>query len=245
MRTSKIRPGLLVALKSSVHGGVQYARVDLETGEKRQKWETTKMVEDPEEHDRATKARSKAQSEIRGACAWTSFGLLCPKEQEDLLDEAIARAKAVVKAHNDSATSTYIDLFVLKGEVASTDEEAVNALMSEMSGLVTEMNQGIDKLDPKVIREAADKARRMAAILGDDQRVTITEAIDQARKAARQIVKRVEKEGEQAAIVLADIQRGALEKARIAFLDLDAPTKPAEPMPVGNAQRFADLPTEN
>ena len=100
---------------------------------------------------------------------------------------------------------------------------------------------GIDKLDPAAIRDAANKARSMAAMLGDDQQAAVEGAIEQARKAARQIVKRVQKEGEAAAIVLADVQRGAIEKARIAFLDLDGDHMTSTALPAVQQQRFADL----
>jgi hypothetical protein len=65
-----------------------------------------------------------------------------------------------------------------------------------------------------------------------------------ARAAARLIVKRVEKEGETASIVLADVQRGAIAKARMAFLDLEEPAVAAAPevaLPAIQPQRFAGI----
>jgi len=86
--------------------------------------------------------------------------------------------------------------------------------------LITEMNAGIDKLDPEAIRAAALKAKQMSGILSEEKSATIGEAVKAARKAANMIVKRIQSDGEESSIVLKDVQRGALEKARLSFLDL-------------------------
>lgn len=244
--TTMIRPGLLVALKSTVRGGVSYQRTDIAKDEKTAKWETTRVIEDPAEHERATKARSKALAEIRAVCAPTTFGLLCPEENETELDAAIARAQAIRDEHNASATFTHVDIYVLKGRIASTDEEAARAIGQEVASLVDSMSQGIDRLDAAAIREAANKAKQMASMLSAEKAEAVDSAIEQARKAARQIVKRIEKDGEQAAIVLADIQRGSIQKARIAFLDLSQDeVRQAPAMPSVDVQRFAELESDD
>lgn len=247
MSTTTIRPGILVALKSTVEGGVFYERRELTPDEARdgaavEKWETTKIVEDPAEHEAATKARSAALSAIRKCCSATSFGLLCPTLNEGALDVAIKEARAIVEAHNATAQHTRVRVYALKGRIADSDSEAAKMIGAEVAELIAEMNTGIDRLDPKSIRKAADRAREMAAMLGDVQRGRVDDAIAQARKAARDIVRRVEKEGEEAAIVLMDVQRGAIERARIAFLDLDGDDATVEPaLPAVTVQRFAEL----
>lgn len=253
MSTSVIRPGLLVALKSTVAGGVSYERKDLpaddlaEQGKDTARWETIRTIEDPEEHKRATIARSLAVKEIRKVCSLTSFGLLCPESMEAELDAAIARARSIVALHNEGAQHTKVNVFALKGRIASSDTEAARAIGQEIASLIEGMNSAIDRLDVAAIRDAATKAREMSAMLSPELSQRVGEAVDAARKAARTIVRRVEKEGEQAAVVLADIQRGAIEKARIAFLDLDdaAPVVTSEPaLPSVDVQRFAGLDVE-
>jgi hypothetical protein len=252
MRTSIIKPGLLVALHSTVTGGVQYKRIDLDApalseanGEKSgevSRWETTRVIEDPAEHDRAVKARGKAIGEIRSICAATPFGLLCPADKESELDAAIARARTVADEHNATGNCTRVQIYALKGRIASTDEEAARAIGQEVTALLETMSRGVEKLDVKSIREAATRAAEMGAMLGDEQIKAVSEAVEQARKAARTIVKRVEKGGEEAATVLQDIQRGAIERARFAFLDLDTEIKNETATP--EIQRFADLDVE-
>ena len=246
---SIIRPGLLVNIKSTVVGGVSYNRIDLdasgqpvEPGGEVARWETVRVIEDKAEHDRAVKARSAAVSAIRKECQATAFGTLCPEEREGALDAAIAAAHAIVDAHNATATHTRIGIYVLKGRVASNDAEAARAITSEIADLVVAMNEGIGALDADAIRKAADKAREMSAMLDDSLKGKVEGAISQARKAARDITRRLVKNGEDRAVVLADIQRGQIESARIAFLDLsENSAAPVEALPAIEAQRFADL----
>lgn len=207
------------------------------------RWETRRIIDDKAEHERAVKCRSAALARIRKVCSTTSFGLLCPAEQEAALDIAIADARALVDAHNAVAKSTRVSVYALKGRVASDDAEAARAITSEIGALVTRMTDGINAFDPNAIREAATRARELSAMLSDDKAAKIDAAIEQARKAARTIVRRIEVEGEARETVLLDIQRGQIESARIAFLDLsgadDATTAPASPEI--DARRFAAL----
>lgn len=249
--TSTIRPGILVAVKSSVTGGVDYTVSDLpvdyngENGSTVERWETTKVVIDPKEHEAAIRARGKALSAIRAVCYATSFGLLCPEEREVQLDEAIQRARELATTHNAGATHTRVVIRVLKGRVADSDEQAARAIGAEVVSLIDSMSTAIDRLDPAAIRDAANRARQVQAMLTEDLGRKVGEAVAAARKAATQIVRRVEKGGEEAAIVLADIQRDAIETARYAFLDLadDEPTAVivSERMPPVDLRRFAEV----
>jgi hypothetical protein len=249
MDTKTIRPGLLVSLKTSISGGVMYERRDLpvdgDGSDKTAKarWETTRIIEDADEYDRATTARGRAGKAIRKLCTDTAFGLLCPESMEADLDAAIARARAIADEHNTGAARTRVSIYVIKGRIASSDTEAARAIGQEVATLIDGMNGAIDRLDPEAIRAAASKARELASMLSPELSEKVGAAVDAARRAARQIVKRIEKEGEQAAVVLADIQRGAIEKARMAFLDLDcaSPTVTGEELPAVDVGRFAHL----
>lgn len=241
-----LKPGLMVSLATELRGGISYQRVDLDKGEATARWETTKFVENPEEFRRASQVRSKARAIIAKVCSHTAFGLICPLDREGMLNEATAEAKLLVEEFNRSATQSQIRIFVMRGRIASTDEEATRGLASELQSLIAAMDKGISDLDPEAIRDAADRAKQMTALLSDEQVATVSDAIAQARKAARAITARVEKKGEIAAVVLADVQRGAIEKARMLFLNLDAPAASNE-QPVAAAvdpSRFAAINTE-
>jgi len=249
----KIRPSILVSLKTSINGGVSYTRTDLAPGDAPAtlesanttvaRWETLKVVDDATEHDRATETVNKASSEIRRLCVKSPF-LLCPVSLESELDEAVTRARAIVGDFNATALHSKVTINVLRCFIADTDAEATAAIAEEIRSLVSKMDEGIVKLDVAAIREAAGKASQLSAMLGDEQVEIVAEAVKAARAAARTIVKRVQKNAEDGAVVLADINREKLDTARMAFLDLDdtAPVAvDSDSMPIANVQRVAEL----
>jgi vacuolar-type H+-ATPase subunit H len=248
LRASVLRPGLLVSLKTSVRGGVNYHRVELEPermtadGKLYARWETSREIPDPDEFERAVQVRSKCRSLITSACYPSSFGLLCPDADEQKLRDAVAEARRIAQEHNDAAKRTRVDVYILIGRVARNDEEAARAIAGEVRELIEAMKAGIAAADPKAIRDAANKARDLGAMLTDDAAGKVQEAIDQARKAAREIVKRVEKAGEQAATVLAEIAVDKLDGGRFAFLDMDGERPVTQEAP---AARGIDLEPAN
>lgn len=244
MTTKMLRPGLLVSLSARISGGVVYDRKDLEAGDAMKrfvsdkaavsKWETTKVIEDPAEYERAVKIRGQVRNLIASVCARSDFGLLCPASREFDLQRAIEESKRVAAEHNASARRSFVSVYVISGRIAQDDAEAARAVASEVRGLIDEMERGIKGADVETIRKAANAAKSLGAMLTDDASAKLTDAISQARAAAREIVKRVEKSGEEMAKVVSEVKLDALSTARFAFLDLDG-SKPVESAPVAAA----------
>ena len=240
---STLRPGLLVSLKTSIRGNVSYKTRDLEKehqvedGSARAVWETERTVTNKAELNRAIKARGEARHAIASVCSRTSFGLLCPETWEKSLREGIARAREITADFNKRARTTEVEVNVIVGRVAQDDVEAVRAINSEVRDLMREMAAGIKELDVKQVRDAANRARSVGAMLTPEAGERIKEAIATARASARQIVKA----GEAAA---KEVDKEAIKKinqARTAFLDLDEaavlPTR--APAAVGRAVDLA------
>lgn len=229
LKSSIIRPGLLVALRTSIKGGVSYQRIDLDAGTPVMegvtvaRWETTREVRDAVEHERAVKARTTVRNLIVRECAHSAFGLLCAEANAEKLEAGIAEAQRVAQEFNDTAQHTRIDIAVLTGRVADSDVQAAQAIGAEVRELIDAMQDGIKSADPTAIRDAASRARALTEMLSSDTAEAVRGAVEQARKAAREIVKRVEKAGETAAQVVSELKLEALERARFAVLDIDMP----------------------
>jgi hypothetical protein len=261
-----VRPGYIIGLKTEITGNVTYQRVDLSPNDddddagddasestlemtsegdapevKVTRWKTTKIVENPDELERATKVRGMARSLIERLCFKTTLGLMCKLEQKPALDAAEDKAQELVREFNRTATITRIWFGVVPSVIESDSERATANIMREAGRLIVEMDAGIKEFDPEKIKKAAAKARQLSGMLGDEQQSKLNSAVDQARKASRTIVKRIETEGEDRAIVMMDIQRGQIESARIAFLDMSGESNAVEALPATDAQRFADL----
>lgn len=223
MQVSTLRPGLLVSLKTSLSGNVHYATLDIErdhigtAGERRARWETLRVIQDPSEHEEAVQLRGKCRSLIIAHCAPSSFGLLCPESSQESLDVAIAAARDIAAAFNRRAKLTRISVHVIAGRIASDDIEAVRAINSEVRDLLTAMDEGLQRLDAKAVREAADKARAIGAMLSPYAAEQVRKAIEVARSAARRIVKA----GEEAAIEIDTATLRTIRQSRTAFLDMD------------------------
>lgn len=250
VQISTLRPGLLVSLKSSIAGNVSYASREIEAehldsdGAMRAKWETDKTVENPEEHANAVKVRGRARSLITGICSPSSFGLLCPEHRRDELLAAITEAREVAETFNADARLTRISVNVIIGRVAQDDVEAVRAINGEVRELMDAMASGLKSLDVGAVRDAANRARSLSAMLSPEAAKRAKVAIDTARSAARQIVKA----GETAAIEIDETVLRNIRTARAAFLDIpdeivsdiDTPNvsgraidlEPGEPMPI-------------
>ena len=239
MKTSIIKPGLLVSLKTSIRGGVDYQRIELEPehtdddGASVARWETLRHIPEPAEYERANAARGRARALVSSACCLSSFGLLCPSDQEEKLRAAIDEARSTAASFNAGAKLSQVEVYVIVGRVAQDEAEAMRSIAAELRELMEQMLQGIKAADPEAIREAANKARNLGGMLSQDAAERVSVAIVEARAAAREIVKRVEKSGEAAAAVVAELSFKRIEAARFAFLDLDEgtaiPEAPAAP----------------
>lgn len=236
-KTSTLRPGFLVSLKTSVSGNVSYARLNIEAehttedGRKRAKWETERTVQDPQEHERAIEIRSKANYLIRNVCAKSAFGLLCPESAAAELEAAIGEARKLAEEFNLTATLTQVRIYVMTGRIAPDDVEAVKAINSEVRDLLQAMEAGVANIDAKQIREAASRAKQLGAMLSVEAAARIQIAIEAARTAARKIVAA----GETSVRELDGRAMATLKEARTAFLDLDDVSEVKAPQVQGRA----------
>lgn len=223
LNNATLRPGILVSLKTKIRGNVSYAKRVVEEphkladGQLKEVTETTRVVFDPEELERAKVARNRASTLVRGVCAASDFGLLCPQAREADLEKAIAEARKVADTFNATAKLSRVGVFVVTGRVADNDVEAVRAINYEISGLLETMAEGVQKLDVKAIREAADKANSLGRMLTDDAAERIKGAITVARKVAREITKA----GETAGQAVDEIALKRITEARLGFLEMD------------------------
>jgi hypothetical protein len=221
--TTTLRPGLLVSLHTSIKGNVHYTRQDLEAahmddeGQARARWETTRIVSDPSEHDAAVKVRGRVRGLIVNVCSSSMFGLLCPNTREDELKAAVEQAREIADDFNGTATLTHVSVNVIYGRIAQDDVEAVRAIATELRELMDDMTEGLTKMDVKSVREACQKAKGMGQMLSQDAKGRLDFAIESARSTCRKIVKA----GEAAAIQIDQATIAKIQYARTAFLDLD------------------------
>lgn len=237
IKTSTLRPGLLVSLSIRVTGNVKYDKRDIERdhatgdGKRKAKWETERTIADPVEFEAASKVRYNIRSLITRICSASAFGLLCPETAADELGKAITQARAEAEDFNGTAKLTRVSVYVIAGRIAADDLEAVRAINSEVRELLLDMENGLKNLDSKVVREAANKAKDLGQMLSPEAAKRIEDAIDAARFAARKIVKA----GEQGAVEIDSFAIRTITESRMAFLDLDEAKEVAAPSVAGRS----------
>lgn len=228
--TYTLRPGLLVSMQTSIRGNTHYLTNELEadhvdeTGARRARWETERVVSDPEEHERAIKHRTKIRGLILSVCSQSAFGLLCPNQKEQALREAIVTARELTDEFNATATLTRMSVNVIYGRIAQDDVDAVRAITGEIRTLIEDMQRGTKDLDAKAIRDAANKAKAVGEMLSPEAKERLQIAIDTARNAARKI----NKLGEAAAKEIDKQMLAKMDQARTSFLDLDIEAEAAK-----------------
>lgn len=223
----KLKPGILVSLKTHTKGNRSYTKEELERahltddGVERSRWNTTKIVFDPNEAKEASSVASRARYLITRLCADTAHGPLCPSERRAELYEAIAEARVLVEEFNSTSTFTRIEVNVICGEVVADDIEATRALFSETEQLMTQMQEALQQLDTKKIQQLCSKALNMGQMLSPEANADIVAAVTVAREARKRIVAA----GEQAAIQIDRTAIEAIGVARSSFLDFDMDTE--------------------
>lgn len=248
----KIKPGIMVACSTRLRGGVEYRRRDLDRAQlgatEKIRWETERTIVDAEEYERATRVRALARNRIAGACWQTAFGLICPQDREGDLDAAVSEARSAAQAFNGTAQHSEISVYVLKGRIAQTDEEATTAIQAESADLLDQLERAIKAADPAAIRDVCTRSRQINELAEGEAAEAVAAAIKEARAVARAIVKRVEKAGEEASTVLAEVGAdglAAINTARFAMLLPDAPptaeAAPEEQLTAVDTSRFTGL----
>jgi hypothetical protein len=244
-QTRVMRPGILVALKSRVSGGVEYQHSGVEEDEdgKVKRWETTRVMEDPEERKAAGDALQKAVRLVNSLCTRTTFGLLCPVDREAELDAAVVQMREACRVWNAQATYSFIYASAIKGRIADNDEEALRAIVEEATEVLERMDKSLSDADLKQIRKAADDAKALSAMMTPESAGQLTAAYEAARRAARAITKKAGDMDARVADALIEVQQEAFNKARFAFLETSA--EAIEALPSVDLNRGAQLEIED
>lgn len=223
-----VRPGYLVSLSTSIRGGVSYQRRDIDhaiedNGQDRAVWETKRTIEDAAEFKRATQVRTRVRTLILAACVETPFGLIVPKDTEVGLDRAIEQARAEVDAFNATARYSRVTFRTLRGQIASSDEEAITEIRDEIVDLLEDLEDQCRAGSVDGIREVARKASEVSLMLEAESSaaLALNKAVSSARDLAKRVARRVVKRGEDLAVVLAEANLQDISGARFAFMSAD------------------------
>jgi hypothetical protein len=187
IRMNTLRPGLLVSLNTSVRWQCRLQQRGDRSRSPHGGRQAASEVAHGARHQRPGGTRKRNQGAFEGALARPqrlhSFGLrtaLSGDRRRDL-QKAIAEARKLTDQFNATATLTHVSFYVMIGRIAPDDVEAVKAINSEVRELMETMESGLKNLDAKTVRDAANRARNIGAMLTGDAAARVRNAIDVAR----------------------------------------------------------------
>jgi hypothetical protein len=226
-----LKPSLLVAVQISRVGGVTYARgaASEESGDNYEKktWETTKEIPNVAEFKTAEAAAAECRRLISAICYRTSFGLLCSKDREKELTEAVKVVKAKIADVNSALQTVRLTASVIRAEISSSDQEAAQAVVQEIGGFLAELTSAVEACDVKKIRQTVGAVKGIESLLPEIQSQSLRSAIAAAKKAASTIVKEVQKKERTIDEVRRELDLSPIDAARMMFVEPDAGTAPA------------------
>lgn len=224
MEIRRILPGVLVSLKTRTRGNVSYTKWDLErphpteSGAEVSTWQTRKYVYDPAEAKEASQVANRARYLVSRVCVTTELDhLLCPAERRDELKDAIDEAKELVAEFNARASYTEVDISVVLGEVTDDAVNVAQTIMADTQKFMEQMQQGLRELDPKKIKAAIDKSRKLGQMMAPRDNLMVL----QAAAAAEEARKRIIDAGEQVVVAIDAETIARIGTIRNSFLDFD------------------------
>jgi hypothetical protein len=225
------KPSVLVGASITRQGNVRYEREDLGTetpdGIEIKSWKTTKTTEMLDEYKRSEAVASECRRMLRAACYPTAVGLICPMDQRDRLDAAIAAIKDKIRQANGEFQLARLGCTFVQATIATDDQEAATAIARELSGFMQELTAALESCDVKKIRGTVASMKGIEQLLPGTASQTLQTAIQTARRAASTIAREVERKGRAIDEVRREIDLAPIDVARILFVEVEEIQVPA------------------
>jgi hypothetical protein len=227
----------------SIHGGsaVTYERVDVSTtntGIEGTNDHTEvvvrtvkRTIEAVDEHNAMDALRSRTRARVKAMCADTIIGWLSPSDRRDALRAAIKTVKAEITQANAGSMFYRVSPGVVVASI-ETDADVAAATVTEalrdaMDGLKDAINNG----DVEQMRAIAMGLKGFDALVSDEAADKVRDAIDEARRIAKFVVKETGKKGRQMEQVLMEINTEAIDAARFMLIQQESAVGVVEAMP--------------
>ncbi len=168
----EMKPGILVTEIVKITGGVHYEREYQESylddkAEVRE-WKTISRIDNVKEREKAMRVRSRIYKLVQNECIKTPIGLVCNKEKEPALLEALQLARAERDKFNESALSCKVIAHHACFEVREDNYQTIAAIADQIAEVAKEVSLAITSDDETTLGSSARrwlKGMRPEAIL--------------------------------------------------------------------------------
>lgn len=208
-----IRAGLALSLSVRISGGITYTRAGKEKetqgdGAVRERWETEKVTQNPDEYARAVALRANIRNSVTKICARTPLGdlLIVPPDREADLEAALAAARVAVEDHNRASAHHKVTIGAVPARLSADDKWTARSILGEILVCLGEIQRSIGGGEVDAIRDTCDKLVKLAPALTGEVAGFLTAGVDAARGAARDLKRRLAKGDEDPIEVVTEIQ---------------------------------------
>lgn len=213
----------LVAFKVSVHGGIRYAHSDSKTEVKERReeseWRTHKVLNDRDEYKKAQNMRNNIKRSVHRLGRANELGTIVPVENEDKLEELIAKNREMVREFNATAGYSNIQFTALKFYISGENEAALEDMLSELRDTLGDLKRAVAAADFKSIRAVVDKLKGYDMVLPETAADYLQRAIADARKQAAEARKSLEERGAELSEVQQTMETSTVDFARFAVME--------------------------
>ena len=231
MQTLTLKPSILVAASISRVGGVTYSREpgkeEIVGEHEHKEWTTIRDVPNRTLLLKADTIASQCRRLLGQVCYRTSFGLICPKDQEAALKDAVTKIRALIDQANGELTEIRLAGSFVRGEIVTDDAELAEAISRDLRQFFQELQAALEACDVRKIRQTVAAIRGVDQLLEPKQSAALQAAVKASRKIASTIVQEVEKKGRQIAEVSQELDLSEVDVAAVMFIETTAPREPS------------------
>lgn len=194
-RRQYIEPGYLVVGEICASGCASYRITNkdesIEANRLNASWHTDKTIADVAEH-RSVKGRRRLICRMlnRLGTRVSGFGYVVPQTKADLLNEILQDVNGVVRSYNSNARHTRLSCSLAVFEIRGSDDRVALALYRRATELLERINDSLINGRIGEMRKQIKMLRGLDSILPSESAVKVNRAIMDARKAAKDAIRR-------------------------------------------------------
>lgn len=190
-----IEPGYLVVGEICATGCASYRITNkdesIEANRLNASWHTDKTIADVTEH-RSVKGRRRLICRMlnRLGTRVSGFGYIVPLTKADMLNEILQGVNEVVKTYNSGAVHTTLSCSLAVFEIRGSDDRVALALYRRATELLERINDSLVNGRIGEMRKQIKMMRGLDSILPSESASKISKVIADARRAAKEAVRR-------------------------------------------------------
>jgi hypothetical protein len=158
MIIESVKPGFIVTEHIRRQGGISYERIFLgeDTQDKSysREWQTKSIIPNKEEYDERVRVISRAYSALRKVCANTPIGLICTKENLNILLQTLDKINGEISLFNQESETCSIFAQFGMFQVEENNKAAVAGIASQIAEMAEQVEKAITDDNLAVLKRA-------------------------------------------------------------------------------------------